>query len=314
MKKSTKVISTLNMTREDWLEQRRKSIGGSDASAVIGLSRWSSPYTVWADKTGRLPEKEDTEAMRLGRDLEQYVAYRWQQDTEKRVRRCNFILRNEDYPWAHADVDRMVIGEDAGLECKTTSSLDLRKFRGVDFPSQYYAQCVHYMAVTGAKRWYLAVLVYGRGFFTYTLERDEDEISALMAAEKDFWTCVEQGIPPAIDGSDATADALATIYKDSTSDETRQLFGMESALEDRRRLKDQIAMLEHSVQRIDNTLKDQMKGVENAWCGDWRISWKSQTRRSFDWKKLAKQHPELDLEPYFKTTSSRPFVIRSTSK
>ena len=72
------------------------------------------------------------------------------------------------------------------LECKTTFSLDLKQFNGVEFPVQYYAQCIHYLAVTGADRWYLAVLAYGRGFFTFTLERDQAEIDALMAAEADF--------------------------------------------------------------------------------------------------------------------------------
>lgn len=45
-------ISTVKMSREEWLEERRKSIGGSDAAAVIGMSRFASPYTVWMDKTG----------------------------------------------------------------------------------------------------------------------------------------------------------------------------------------------------------------------------------------------------------------------
>lgn len=57
-------ISTAKMSREEWLEERRKSIGGSDVAAVIGMSRFASPYTVWLDKTGRIPDKGDTEAMR----------------------------------------------------------------------------------------------------------------------------------------------------------------------------------------------------------------------------------------------------------
>ena len=181
------MISTANMSREAWLEERRKSIGGSDAAAIVGMGRYASPYTVWMDKTGRLPEKEDTEAMRIGRDLESYVASRFEESSGKKVRKCNYVMRNPAYPWAHADIDRRLVGEDAGLECKTTSTLDIRQFNGVDFPEKYYCQCVHYLAVTGLDRWYLAVLVFGRGFFTYTLERDEAEISALMEAEKLFW-------------------------------------------------------------------------------------------------------------------------------
>lgn len=129
--------------------------------------------------------------MRQGRDLESYVAQRWTEETGKRVYRVSAMLYNPQYPFAHADVDRMVMGENAGLECKTTFSLDLKQFNGVEFPVQYYAQCVHYLAVTGADRWYLAVLAYGRGFFTFVLERNQAEIDALMAAEEVFWHQVE---------------------------------------------------------------------------------------------------------------------------
>ena len=174
-----KKISTRDMSREAWLELRRHSIGGSDAAGIVGLSKWASPYSVWAEKTGRLPEQPDNEAMRQGRDLEDYVAHRWSEATGRACRRENRILYNPQYPWAHANVDRLVVGAREGLECKTTSALDLRKFRNVEFPEQYYVQCVHYLAVTGLARWHLAVLVFGRGFYCYTLERDQAEIEAL---------------------------------------------------------------------------------------------------------------------------------------
>ena len=108
-------IPTAKMSRAEWLAERRKSIGGNDAAAVIGLSRFASPYTVWLDKTGRLPDKGDTEAMRLGRDLEAYVAKRFEEASGKKVRRCNYIIRNPAYPWEHADIDRRLSSENAGL-------------------------------------------------------------------------------------------------------------------------------------------------------------------------------------------------------
>ena len=52
-----KRVSTLGMSREEWLEKRKGSIGGSDAAAILGISRFATPYTVWADKTGRLPRQ-----------------------------------------------------------------------------------------------------------------------------------------------------------------------------------------------------------------------------------------------------------------
>ena len=112
--KGIRRISTKGMSREDWLEQRRKTIGGSDAAGIVGLSKWASPFSVWAEKTGRAAEKEDTEAMRQGRDFESYVAQRWSEETGKRVYRVSAMLYNPLYPFAHADVDRMVVGENAG--------------------------------------------------------------------------------------------------------------------------------------------------------------------------------------------------------
>ena len=66
---------------------RHDTIGGSDAAAIVGLSRYGSQYSVFMDKTGRLPDKPDNEAMRQGRDLEEYVSQRFEEETGKKVRR-----------------------------------------------------------------------------------------------------------------------------------------------------------------------------------------------------------------------------------
>ena len=154
----------MKLSHKQWLEERRKSIGGSDAAALVGMSPYATPYMVWADKTGRLPPKEDSEAMRQGRDLEEYVAKRFCEKNEKKVHIQSGIIRNPAYPYAHATIDRKVTGERAGLECKTTSAMNLKKFKNGEYPENYYAQCMHYLAVTGWERWYLAVLVLGRDF------------------------------------------------------------------------------------------------------------------------------------------------------
>lgn len=297
------------MSREEWLELRRHSIGGSDAAAIIGLSKWASPYTVWADKTGRLPDKPDTEAMRQGRDLEEYVAQRFSEATGKRVKRCNAILYNPAYPHSHADVDRMIVGENAGLECKTTSTLDVKQFRGVEFPEKYYAQCVHYMAITGADRWYLAVLVLGKEFHVYTLERDEAEIRALMDAETAFWEqYVETDTPPAADGAESTTDAIRTIYADS-SQSICILFGRETLLEEYMALKSQSKALDARIVEIQNTIMEDMQDAERGECGAYTVIWKAQERETFQRKEFEKAHPEINLAEYCRVSKSRPFKV-----
>ena len=309
MRNFLKKKSTLGMSREEWLELRRHGIGGSDAAAIVGLSKWASPYTVWADKTGRLPDKPDTEAMRQGRDLEEYVAQRFSEATGKRVKRCNAILYNPAYPHSHADVDRMIVGENAGLECKTTSTLDVKQFRGVEFPEKYDAQCVHYMAITGADRWYLAVLVLGKEFHVYTLERDEAEIRALMDAETAFWEqYVETDTPPAADGAESTTDAIRTIYADS-SQSICILFGRETLLEEYMALKSQSKALDARIAEIQNTIMEDMQDAERGECGAYTVIWKAQERETFQRKEFEKAHPEINLAEYCRVSKSRPFKV-----
>ena len=130
MYKDLILIPTTPMTREEWLEERRKRIGGSDAAGILGLNPYSSPLAVYMDKKGLTPEREDNLAMELGRELEEFVAKKFEAATGKKVRRKNAIVINPRYPFAHANLDRVVVGEDAILECKTTSELNTKQMVG----------------------------------------------------------------------------------------------------------------------------------------------------------------------------------------
>ena len=301
-------VSTKGMTREKWLELRRRSLGGSDAAAVLGVNPYASPYSLWAEKTGRVTDKPDNEAMRLGRDLEDYVARRWQEKTGKKTRRVNAMLFNPAFPFAHANLDRWVVGEKAGLECKTTSVLNLKRFKGGEYPDSYYAQCLHYMAVTGADRWYLAVLVMNKGLFCFTVERDEQEISALLQREKAFWQLVESDTPPEPDGTGATENALRGVFPGGGA--AIELTGQEALFDRYAELTAIKSETDAELNRLKQTLMAQLGNAEGATCGDWSVCWKTQTRRSLDAEALQKVFPEL--APFYRSSESR--VLRITKK
>ena len=301
-------ISTKGMSHDEWLKHRQKSIGGSDASAILGMNAYSSPYTVWADKLGKLPPKEDSEAMRIGRDLEEYVAQRFTEKTGKKVRRENNIILNPDFPFAHANIDRMVIGEDAGLECKTTSSLNLAKFKNGEFPDNYYAQCVHYMMVTGCKRWHLGVLVLGRGFFEFTIERDEDEIAALAKSEADFWEYVKKQTPPAVDGTDSTTKTISTIFPNSNT-ETVNLFAYETDLKSYMTFNSLIKDIEKQRDEVANRIKAFLGEAGKGESDGFKVSWSATERTTFDHKRFAEENPDVDLTKYYKHSSYRTFKV-----
>lgn len=318
-------ISTRDMSRAEWLAERRKAIGGSDTSAILGLNPYATPFTVWADKTGRLPEKEDSEAMRIGRDLEQYVVDRFAEKSNKRTRKVNAIIKNPAYPWASANIDRDIVGEDSGLECKTTSVLNLGKFKGGEFPLTYYSQATHYLAITDYSRWYVAVLILGVGFNVYQMTRIENdpcpewcessvyvsdaEIAALMDAERDFWEFVKNDTPPALSGQEADSDALATIYAGG-NDETVDLLGMTGIIERHGALKKRIKDLETELTACEQEIKQAMGNAERGQASGYVIKWRSQTRRMFDAKAYAKANPDANLDPFYKLSSFRKFEIK----
>jgi len=203
---------TDKMTRDEWLAARKNGIGGSEASAVLGVNPYSSPLKVYRDKLSQDTEDVTNEAMRQGHDFEDYVARRFQEETGMKVRRLNRILQNPDHPWMLANIDRDIVGEDAGLEIKTTSALNLKRFKGGEFPANYYCQCVHYMAVTGAGRWYVAILVLGKSFHVFEIDRNEDDIRTLTDAEEVFWKeNVEAKIPPLPTGSDTDDEEIIDV-------------------------------------------------------------------------------------------------------
>lgn len=313
MEKNLRKIPTLEMTHEDWLEHRRNSIGGSDAPSIIGLNPWSSPYTVWADKLGKLPPKEDNEAMRQGRDLEFYVADRFSEATGKKVRRENYILINPEYPFAHANVDRMIVGEDAGLECKTTSTLNLKNFKNGAFPDTYYVQCVHYMMVTGCKKWYLAVLVLNKEFMVFEIERDEEEIAALAKSEKEFWDLVEAKTPPVADGANSTTNTISVLYPES-NEESVNLFAYETDLQQYMALSEQIKELEKLKDEMSNKVKAFLGEAGKGETDSYKVTWTSASRSTFDSKRFAADHKDIDLSEYYKTSSYRTFKVTQKNK
>ena len=206
-------ISTVHMELTEWLEQRKQGIGGSDAGAVCGLNPYASPMSVYQDKTSPEIRIQENEAMRQGRDLEDYVAKRFMEATGFKVRRSNVMYKSEEYPFMLADVDRLIVGEDAGLECKTASAFQQDKWKDGAVPPHYLIQCLHYMAVTGKKSWYLAVVILGREFRYVKVDWDEEMIRNLIEVEKDFWmNHVVPRVMPDPDGSRICDEVISRYY------------------------------------------------------------------------------------------------------
>lgn len=305
-------VSTLEMSHEEWLAERRKSIGGSDAGALLGLNPYCSPYALWAEKTGKhLPDDiSDKESVRLGKDLEDYVATRWQQATGKKLRRDNAFVYNSDHPYAHVLADRLVVGERAGFEAKTTSSWDvIKRIQDGKVPDAWYCQCVHGMMVTGLDKWYLGALCFGVGFFHFEYIRNGAEITALAAAERGFWANVTNNIPPAIDGTEATTEALQTIFSESAAGSVCDLAAVSDSIDLLREVRQKKKELDFIENEAKNTIMEYMGEIERGSHPQASVSWKKSVKSVFDKHKFFQDHPEIDYKPYITETPNRIFRI-----
>ena len=271
-----KIAATKNMPRDQWLQLRKQGIGGSDAGAVCGVNPYRSAFNVYHDKISEeLPEAEDNEHMRQGRDLEDYCARRFSEATGLKVHRTNYLYRHETHGFMIADLDRVIVGENAGLECKTASAWRADKWKNVDtVPEAYILQCQHYMAVMGYDSMYLACVVLGTDFVYFKINRNEELIANLIKVEQDFWeNYVRKKVIPGPDGSKAYADMMSECFH-ARRNTSIPLIGFDEALDRRKELGQLISKMETEKKQIDQRLKLYLSENEVAESSKYRVTWK----------------------------------------
>lgn len=307
----TNIITNVkDLSREEWLEYRQLGIGGSDAAAACGLSKWKSPAQLYLDKTRPIEKQEsESEHLRQGRDFEDYVAQRFTEATGKKVRRDNHMMSDDEYPFLIADIDRRVVGEDAILECKTTTPYNKDKWADSQIPIEYELQCLHYMSVTGVKKCYIACLIFSTDFIIREIDWDDETIEMLRAKEIEFWTeYVEKGLMPEPDGSSAYDDALKKRFKGGL-EESIDLDTDKHAYDLYLYNKEQIKRLEEYNRQFEQEIKLAMGDSNYGENEHFRVTYKPSTSVRLDTKRIKKEAPEI-YEKYGKETESRRFLIK----
>lgn len=304
-------ISTKNMSHEEWLDLRKTGIGGSDAGAVCGLNPYVSSIGVYLNKIGKAPEVEDNEAMRQGRDMEDYVARRFSEKTGLKVRRSHQLYRSKEHPFMIADVDRMIVGEDAGLECKTVSAYGADKWKDGQIPVHYLLQCLHYMAVTGKKTWYIAAVILEVDFQYRKIEWEEEMISKLIEVEQRFWEqFVCSGHMPDPDGTEACSESLTKYFNKAKKGTAIPLIGFDERLNRRELILQQIESLETEKRQTEQEVRCYLQENETAFNENYRVSWFNVETNRLDTKQMKEEHPDL-YQKFLKKTVSRRLQIKA---
>ena len=308
-------IPTKNMSREDWLQLRRTSIGGSDVATILGFNKYKSPYQLWLDKTGQIEidASDPSEAAYWGNVFEKTVAEEFTRRTGAKVRNDNHMYFHREYDFLSANVDRQVVGENAILECKTASMFLSEKWEGENIPDQYIFQVQHYLNVLDKEYAYIAVLVGGQKFQWKRIERDQELIDIIQERLIAFWEVnVKQNVAPPIDGSQAATDFLKERYANS---EAGKEITLASSFDETITLLNEAKAAKKTVEETISLYENQIKlalGEEDAEIGITPtnlIYWKPVTTNRLDTKMLQKEQPDI-YEQYLNASQSRRLTIK----
>ena len=300
----------------DWLQWRRHGIGGSDAAAVCGLDPWRSPMTVWLDKTGRLPLEDGDPSpwLRMGRRLEDPIIEEFEFLTGLRVACRQEMCQHPEHPWMRATLDGLVCESPEALPRLGLLEIKTASWRSpVDWkagvPDHVQLQVQHNLEVAQLDHAWVAVLLNGQELRIHELDRDPIAIQQLLELEQDFWQRVQEGRPPAADGTAETGQALREAFREPDPGAVLELEQGDLELVDQYRTAKAVEKAAtDEAQRFANALMARLGEYEIGVYGDEPVvTWKRLTQERVDQKEVrayAATHPRL-ARRFIKTESAR---------
>lgn len=303
------------MLTDKQLEERRQGIGGSDAGAVVGLSKFRTPVAVYLDKIGESEKKADTNATYWGSVLEDVVAQEYARRTGEKVHRRNdpAIHPDPELAFMRANIDRRVVGKKKILECKTAGQYMAYSWgeEGTDqVPDDYLVQVTHYMEVLGAEVADLAVLIGGNDFRIYTIGYDRELADQIKTREFDFWNnyVLPRVPPPCI-----TLDDVTDLYPKDSGDEILATDQIIEHVLNLRATREELAKVEEHKAELELEIKKYM-GAASELVDDSNttlVTWKrSKDSKKLDWRSLKEKKPKLYESFEVPTPGSRRFLVK----
>lgn len=322
------VYSTVRQEDDEdaWLKARTRGIGGSDIGAICGVSPFTSARQIYLNKTGQFTESMKPgaaaqERMHFGHLLEPIVADEFarrelvDEYSNLRLVTVNATLQHKDYPWALANVDRLIVDQDNKpwgiLECKTTSEYMNEEWESGEILQSYIYQLNWYLWILGLERGCFACLVGGNKFYTYTIFRNDELINnTLLPAAKKFWYENVLALKePEMQSTDTdfanqmyngvVKNSELVMSDDTSNDLAKTVFDCKAKIKE----------LTSIMEEAQNKLKDRLKKTEIGYTKDYTVKWSPRSQKRVDTEKLKTVYPEVYNE-VLKSTSFRVMTVK----
>lgn len=275
-------------SREQWLADRGKGLGASEAAVVLGISPFKTRYALWAEKCG-LIEPDDlskNEAVEFGCRLERPIAEAFAERTGRTVVMWPQFesVVDPERPWMRCTPDATQDDDSSGeglVQIKTTSAFNASDW--AEGPPLYYqVQCQHELAVTGHQWTSLVVLIGGQRLRYYDLKRNDRFIAALIENLEEFWQLVQSRTAPEVDGSQATSRALAKLHPEDSGETIELPADAQIWTEQLESIREEIKAQEARKAELENLIKASIGDATFGTLPDGRRwSWKTQKRAEY---------------------------------
>lgn len=295
-----------DMTEQEWLENQRKKIGGSDIPAIMGCG-FISQYTLWSRKMGAKSNNEQSEPAFIGIELENTVAkhFSWKYDIP--VEQDHKIRYHKDLDFLGVNLDRIILSNEkfGGIginQIKTCNESKIKKWKnkGHDIPKPYLVQALTEMDVMDVDYGFVSVLVFdqwSRYFIHHYIDKAhyEDVIERIREEVTDFWSYVRDRVPPPMQAESELDDYYSDPVAGKSIKATMDLMNRMKQTGSRKKAK--------------VLAKEYMGDAEILLSPDGKrlATWKRHTRESFDKESLEREHPKI-YEQYLEDTPYRQFL------
>jgi putative phage-type endonuclease len=215
-------VANLEDGSAEWHELRKTGIGGSDVGTITKCNPWSSPFALWAKKTGRIEDQlTDSEPAEWGKRLEPVVLDKFEEKhPELYLHRNVGTWKHQDRHWQLANPDAIAYDADKQeryiIEIKTAQFEDQWQ-DGV--PLYYRTQVQWYLQTFGFKKAFVAVLWHGNKFGEFEVLADQFEQGTNLAEVEKFRTYLDQDTQPDYDGALSTYETIRELHPDIEDDE-----------------------------------------------------------------------------------------------
>ena len=206
------LIEDVEKNREHWLSLRSSTVGSSEVATICGMNEWMTPMELWAEKTGKVPPREETEAMWLGKQFEPTTGQLFARRTGLKVEPANCLAAHDVHEFATASPDFWVYLN----ACRTVMEAKFTKARNWKFwadgpPKQYLLQLNWQMSICGVESGYIAALIGGDAddFRWEEFPRSQELFEMCLEKAHIFIECVRKDIPP--EASEGDAQLIARL-------------------------------------------------------------------------------------------------------